>query len=79
MKRKWLWGTIVVFILILATAGATVGDTAEPEIKSLSLAQAVEMAMKDNLQVELAALGLEQAELTLEQAKSAARKASKQR
>jgi outer membrane protein len=78
MKRKWLWGTIVVFILILATAGATVGDTAEPEIKSLSLAQAVEMAMKDNLQVELAALGLEQAELTLEQAKSAARKASKQ-
>lgn len=78
MKRKWLWGTIVVFILILATAGATVGDTAEPEIKSLSLAQAVEMAMKDNLQVELAALGLEQAELALEQAKFAQKKALNQ-
>jgi outer membrane protein len=78
MKRKWLWGTIVVFILILATAGATVGDTAEPEIKSLSLAQAVEMAMKDNTQVELAALVLEQAELALEQAKFAQKKALNQ-
>jgi outer membrane protein len=74
MKKKWLWGIVIVLVLVLATAGVTVGDTAEPETKSLSLAQAIEIAMKDNLQVELAALGLEQAELTLEHAEFAKKK-----
>lgn len=74
MKKKWLWALAVVFVLVLATAGVTVGDAAQPETKSLSLNQAVEIALKDNHQVELAALGVEKADLALEQAELAKKK-----
>jgi outer membrane protein len=67
MKKKLLWGLAVVLVLVLATAGVTVGDTVTPEEKTLSLIQAVELALKDNNQIELADLGVEKANLTLEQ------------
>lgn len=74
MKKKWLWGIVSVFLIVLATAGVTFGDNAAPETKSLSLNQAMEIALKDNSQVELAALGVEKAKLALEQAEFAKKK-----
>ncbi|MCR6545405.1 TolC family protein [Dehalobacterium formicoaceticum] len=71
MKKNWLWVMIIVLVLAVATAGVTLGDEAAPEVKKLSLNQAIEMAMKDNHQVELAAIDVEKAELTLEQAEFA--------
>jgi len=43
-------------------------EPAVPEVKTLSLAQAMEIALTGNHQVELAALGVEKAELSLDQA-----------
>lgn len=74
MKKKLLWAIFSVLVLLVATAGVTVGDTATPEAKSLSLSQVIEMAMKENSQVELAVLGVEKADLSVERAELAKKK-----
>lgn len=74
MRKKWFGGIIVALLLVLATCGITFGDEAQPETQSLSLAQAVEIALKDNSRVELGELGAEKANLALEKAEFAKKK-----
>lgn len=75
MKRKLLWGLVLVLVwmpvLALATSGAKGEDGGPAAAKNLSLKEALEIAMQDNLQVELAALGIEKAQLAWEQAEYA--------
>jgi len=68
MRKKALWIFLGIMIMALGTVSASTGESTLPEGKSLSLNQAVELALKDNHQVELAVLGVEKAELALEQA-----------
>ncbi|MEL7564770.1 MAG: TolC family protein [Dehalobacterium sp.] len=74
MKKKWLGSIAIVLVLALATVGVTFGDEAKLETKSLSLAQAVEIALQDNNQVGLAELGVERANLDVEKAELAKKK-----
>lgn len=78
MKKKLVMGFFVVVLLFVTTVTGSVGEKSQPETKSLSLSQAVELALKENRQIELAALGVEQAELALDQAEFAAKKANNQ-
>ncbi|ATW25953.1 TolC family protein [Candidatus Formimonas warabiya] len=75
MKKRVLWGVLAVLIILAASVSASMGESAVPEAKSLSLNQAIELAMKDNAQVELAGLGVEKAALELERKEFAKRKA----
>ena len=74
MSRKALWVLLGVMIIVLGTVSVSIGENTVPEVKSLSLSQAVEIALKDNHQVELAALGVEKAGLALEQVEFAKKK-----
>lgn len=74
MKRKALWLLLCIMIIALGTVSVSIGEGTAPEVKSLSLDQALELALKDNSQVGLAALGVEKAELALEQAEFAKKK-----
>ncbi len=55
---------MVVLLLIFATVSVSSGEGTTPELTNLSLNQVIELVMKNNSQVELAALGVEKADLT---------------
>ncbi|MDD4754394.1 MAG: TolC family protein [Desulfitobacteriaceae bacterium] len=76
--KKLLAGFFVVVLLFAATVSGSVGEDSQPEAKSLSLSQAIELALKENHQIELAGIGVEKAKLAVDQAESAAKKANNQ-
>jgi outer membrane protein TolC len=80
MKKKWVRSMVLGLILAVSTTWIALGDEAvseektAPEVRKLSLEQAIEVAMQDNHQVELAAIDVEKAQLSFEQAEFAKNK-----
>ncbi|MGI6713157.1 MAG: TolC family protein [Bacillota bacterium] len=77
MWRKTAKLFSLVLLLLLGVVSANAAEKSVSDVKNLTLAQAQEIALKNNLQIELAALGVEKAELALEQANFAAQKMNK--
>lgn len=73
-KSKWIWASIVTIVTVLFMVSITGAEKETPQSKSLTLNQAVELAVKNNPQIQLADLGVDKANLDLEQAEFAADK-----
>lgn len=68
MKVKSILVFLCAFLFALTTVSGAVGDIVSPKAQSLSIKQAIEMAMKDNSEAELAQLGVDKAALAVEKA-----------
>lgn len=74
MKKKLIWAAAAVIMLMFAIVPVTVAEESEPGEKQFTLAGAKEVALKNNHQVELAVLGVEKAQLAVDEAEFAKKK-----
>lgn len=66
-KSKWIWVSIVTIVTVFFMVSITGAEKETPQSKSLTLDQTVELAIKNNPQIQLADLGVDKAKLALEQ------------